>query len=92
MLNYIKTNYTGDSLILMKSVSEMLNSFTPKGCPYRNYALLDLLKDLVRMYSWTITDDTSVVEFITQLDNNAYAIAYGQEIINIIEAVEGSIN
>lgn len=92
MLNYIKTNYTGDSLILMKSVSEMLNSFTPKGCPYRNYTLLDLLKDMVRMYSWTITDDTSVVEFLTQLDNNAYVIAYGQEIINIIEAVEDSIN
>lgn len=86
MTNYIKVNYTGDQLILMPYTAEMLNSFAPKGCPFPNYTLLDLLKDLVQMYSWKISKDTTAADFIEMLmQEDAHAVAYGKEIIDLLE-------
>lgn len=89
MINYIKKNYTGDKLILLKSTAEMLNNFEPKGCPFPNYTYLDLVKDLVYMYSWKIESDTSLIDFISMLmDEEAHAHAYGSDIISILECFE----
>ena len=49
MRSYIKASYTGNQLILSRAAAEMLNTFEPKGCPFSNYTLLDLLKDLYEM-------------------------------------------
>lgn len=90
MRNYIKTNYTGDKLILSPAVAEMLNQFTPEGCPFRNYSLLDLLKDMFEMWSWTIDSDTSVVDFCKKISKcDAHMAAYGHDIINIINCFGG---
>lgn len=89
MINYIKTNYTGDKLILLQSTAEMLNQFEPKGCPFPNYTYLSLVKDLVAMYSWRIDTDTSLIDFITMLMKcEAHAQAYGSDIINILRCFE----
>lgn len=87
MNNYIKFNYTGHRLILSRAVAEMLESFTPKGCPFKDYTCLDLLKDSFEMYSWRVREDMSVVDFIKMLmDYDAHMAAYGQDIIGIINA------
>lgn len=87
MKNYIKFNYTGHRLILSRAVTEMLESFVPKGCPFKDYTCLDLLKDTFEMYSWRVQEDMSVVDFIKMLmDYDAHMVAYGQDIIGIVEA------
>lgn len=86
MTNYIKVNYTGDQLILTSYTAEMLNNFVPKGCPFPNYTLLDLLKDLVQMYSWKISKDTTAADFIEMLmQEDEHAVSYGKEIIDLLE-------
>lgn len=87
MRNYIKFNYTGHRLILSRAVAEMLENFSPKGCPFKDYTCLDLLKDTFEMYSWRVQEDMSVVDFIKMLmDYDAHMVAYGQDIIGIVEA------
>lgn len=86
MTNYIKVNRTGDQLILLPHTAEKLNSLTPEGCPFPNYTLLNLLKDLVQMYSWKISKDTTVADFIEMLmQEDAHAVSYGKEIIDLLE-------
>ena len=86
MTNYIKVNRTGDQLILLSFTAEKLNSFTPEGCPFPNYTLLDLLKDLVQMYSWKISKDTTAADFIEMLmQEDVHAVSYGKEIIDLLE-------
>lgn len=87
MRNYIKFNYTGHRLILSRAVAEMLENYVPKGCPFKDYTCLDLLKDTFEMYSWRVQEDMSVVDFIKMLmDYDAHMAAYGQDIIGIVEA------
>ena len=84
--NYIQKNYTGDKMIISRAVAEMLNSYTPKGCPFPNYTLLDLLKDMVRMYSWRVEKDTSLSDFVEMLmENEAHLQAYGADILSILD-------
>lgn len=86
MTNYIKVNRTGDQLILMSYTAEKLSRITPEGCPFPNYTLLDLLKDLVQMYSWKISKDTTAADFIEMLmQEDAHAVSYGKEIIDLLE-------
>lgn len=87
MRNYIKFNYTGHRLILSRAVAEMLENFSPKGCPFKDYTCLDLLKDSFEMYSWRVQEDMSVVDFIKMLmEYDAHIASYGQDIIAIIKA------
>lgn len=89
MRSYIKASYTGNQLILSRAAAEMLNTFEPKGCPFQNYTLLDLLKDLYEMYSWRIQQDMSVMDFIEMLKEfSNKAQAYGDEMILILKAFD----
>lgn len=89
MRSYIKVNYTGNQLVISRAAAEMLNTFEPKGCPFQNYTLLDLLKDLYEMYSWRIQHDISVVDFIEMLKEfSNKAQAYGDEMILILKAFD----
>lgn len=87
MTNYIKVNYTGDKLVLLPHTAQLLSQFKPRDCPFPNYSLLDLLNDLVNMYSWKVSKDTEATEFVEMLmKEEAHAAAYGQDIINLLEA------
>lgn len=89
MRSYIKASYTGNQLILSRAAAEMLNTFEPKGCPFSNYTLLDLLKDLYEMYSWRIQQDMSVMDFIEMLKEfSDKAQAYGDEMILILKTFD----
>lgn len=89
MRSHIKVSYTGNQLVLSRAAAEMLNTFEPKGCPFQNYTLLDLLKDLYEMYSWRIQQDTNIVNFIEMLKEfSDKAQAYGDEMILILKAFD----
>ena len=55
MKNYLVISRNGKIYIsITQKAMENLKSFRPKGCPFENYSMLDLLKDWVNMYSWQI--------------------------------------
>ena len=56
---------------------EVLSATTLKGCPFKDYFAIDLLRDLIQMYSWRMERgrNYSISEFLT-LCNDAHAEAY----------------
>lgn len=86
----IKHNISGKTMVNCSGkTANILNTYTPKGCPFDNYTLLDLVKDFINMYSWKICrgQSMSLKDFIRllQYDGIAYAIVYGDDIISLME-------
>ena len=77
------------SVTISEQVAERLDSYKPKGCPFSDYTLLDLLKDFIQAYSWEIDRGytMSLSDFIRllQAENYAHAVVYGEAMIWIIE-------
>lgn len=90
MTNYIECSISrGATLNITKRAADILRQYTPKGCPFKDYTLLDLMCDLMS-YSWKITTKTmSLTEYIRMLqkENYVHAVAYGDSIIELIEEV-----
>ncbi len=85
---YIEYKPSGYALCMTGKVRQALQSYEPKGCPFKNYTLYNLLCDLFDMYSWKITSGkVPLVCFIKRLQAEGYdkAIAYGNSMIKIIE-------
>lgn len=73
-------------LTLTKESVDKLNRRKPKNCPYNDYTLLDLLKDMVCMYSWRFgKSEISVEEFVKKLGNyTMYMYVFGKDIIDCL--------
>lgn len=89
-INTITHNINGSMRVSISMATvENLSQYTPKGCPFDDYTLLDLLRDFIQAYSWKITRGTamSVKAFIEllQYEGYAHAVTYGNDIINLIE-------
>lgn len=88
MTNYIDCGYSNKNVLhLSKQAEENLRSYAPKGCPFKDYSLLDLLLDLM-CYTWKIKYTISVEKYIRllQSENYAHAVTYGDAIIKCLEA------
>lgn len=84
--NYIEADYNKAVLHLDKGIAEKLNMIAPKGCPFRDYTFLDLLKDYVYQYDWLVKEKMSVIDFINMISNRSYnAYVYGKTIIEVIK-------
>ena len=89
----MKENYivvTSDGTVratLTSRVKEVLTEFRPKGCPFGNYSMLNLLQDWLGMYSWQLPKNKpmSLVECVERLDTDGTSI-YKESIIRLIEA------
>lgn len=86
----IKHNISGDITVNCSGKTvNILSTYTPKGCPFNGYTLLDLVKDFINMYSWKICRGQSISlnDFIKLLQHNgiAHAIVYGDDIISLME-------
>lgn len=96
MENCIMFNYEKYRVNLSKDFVAILNRTSPKGCPFMDYTMLDLLFDWINMYGWKIPNNTtmSVTEYIKRLqtDGEAHAVVYGGAIINILERIEQTGN
>ena len=85
--NIIIVDFAGNSKIIMNRRSvENLKKFVPEGCPFDGYNLMNLLMDLIGMYSWKIYRKIGIADFIRMLQNEgeAKSVAYGDAIINLI--------
>lgn len=53
--NYIIVDYCGNAHISIdRKIKNLLESVKPKGCPFYDYNMFDLLSDWIKMYSWQL--------------------------------------
>ena len=90
MKNYLVISRNGKIYIsITQKAMENWKSFRPKGCPFENYSMLDLLKDWVNMYSWQIVQmnkQIALVDFIKNINGDGKVLLYGQTIIDLLTA------
>lgn len=87
-INTIKHDHLGDTLRLSAKAKTALEKYTPKGCPFKDYTLCDLLFDWVKMYGWMISGEISVKKFVGMIkDRDVKAEVYGDVICRIIKEV-----
>lgn len=86
MENYITITHSSIKLTLTRKAKETLEQYRPKGCPFIGYSLLDLLNDMVTMYSWMLENGVhSIGECInTWRKSRVYADVYGDGILTCI--------
>lgn len=88
MENYIVVDFRGNTKVsITQQVMENLKSFKPKGCPFEDYSMLDLLKDWVNMYSWQIVNrnkQISLTDFIKNINGDGKVLLYGEAMINLL--------
>lgn len=90
MSAYIENSISkGAALYMTGKARENLQSYAPRGCPFKDYTLYDLVSDWLNMYAWKITGKMSLTDFVRllQSENYAHAVAYGDAVIKIIEEV-----
>lgn len=88
MENFIIVDFRGNVKIsITQKTMENLKSYKPKGCPFENYSMLDLLKDWVNMYSWQIIQKNkqiSLIDFIKNINSDGKVLLYGQTMIDLL--------
>lgn len=90
MENYIVVDFRGGTKVsITQKAMRKLKSFRPKGCPFENYSMLDLLKDWVNMYSWQIVQRNKQIplaDFIKSINGDGKVLLYGQTMIDLLVA------
>ena len=86
MQNYIINTYNKIKMELQPEKVETMKKYTPRGCPFKNYNMLDLLIDFINMYSWKLENNRAytVIEFLNTL-NDIKAITYKSFYIELFE-------
>ena len=87
-MNTITRRINGIDASISNKAAERLSEYVPRGYPFEDYSLLDLLKDLVRMYGYRLEwyQTMTMTEFIRYLMSiDAHAKVYGEAMIQIIE-------
>lgn len=85
--NFLQVKPDSVKWSITKSAAETLSRYTPKGCPFAGYTLLDLLKDTIQMYYWKVYWNTiSITDFIRMLQTEGCdkMTVYGDTIISVI--------
>ena len=87
-MNIIERKHFGNYEIKFKNeTAKKLKGYKPKGCPFKDYTLFDLVCDWFKAYSWKLLERIlSIESFIKMLqaENDIKAVTYGDDIINII--------
>lgn len=87
-MNYLIRKPSDETVIHLTSDSaKRLRIFKPKGCYFKDYSMLDLLKDFVQMYDWIVPrfSAVSIVDFINKLKEKDYkAEVYGDDLISLL--------
>lgn len=76
-INFLSSYGKPAVMTMSKADHETLSHITLKGCPFKDYYALDLLKDLLQMYSWRLEKgrEYNISEFLT-LCSDTHAEAY----------------
>lgn len=87
MNNYIIVDSSGAANVSIQTkTKEFLESVKPKGCPFDDYSMFDLLEDWIGMYSWQIERNKkiSLTEFVRSIKTDAKFV-YKEPMIQILE-------
>ena len=90
MKNYIVVDFRGNTKVsITQKAMENLKTFKPKGCPFEDSSMLDLLKDWVNMYSWQIVQmnkQIALADFVKNINGDGKVLLYGQTMIDLLTA------
>lgn len=85
--NYIIVGFNDVTKInIAKKTKEFLESVKPKGCPFNNYSMFDLLCDWIKMYYWQMERNVKIplAEFVRKVKTDGKFI-YKESLICILE-------
>lgn len=92
--NYIIVEYNGTAhMRILKKTKEFLEAFKPKGCPFYDYSMFDLLQDWIKAYSWQIERNKkmSLADFVRKIRTDGKYV-YKGAMIRILENDEKNGN
>lgn len=85
--NYIIVDYCGNAHISIdRKIKKLLESVKPKGCPFYDYTMFDLLSDWIKMYSWQLQRNKKIAltDFIKWIRVDGKEI-YKESMISLFE-------
>lgn len=85
--NYIIVDFNGTThVLILTKTKEFLESVKPKGCPFYDYSMFNLLSGWIQMYSWQMERNKRIplVEFVKEIRTDGTQI-YKDLMINILE-------
>lgn len=85
MENYIDIGVDGTAKCsINNNVLESLKAYKPKGCPFENYTMFDLLKDWIGMYSWQLIGKFSLIDFLLKIKGDGKVELYRETMITLL--------
>lgn len=85
--NYIIVDFNGTTHVsILTKTKEFLEMVKPKGCPFYDYSMWDLLSDWIKMYSWQLERNKKIAltDFIRWIHIDGKEI-YKNVMINLFE-------
>lgn len=85
--NYVTVDFNGTTHVsILTKTKEFLEKVKPKGCPFYDYSMFNLLDDWIRMYSWQMKKNKKIplAEFVREIRTDGKRI-YKDTLINILE-------
>ena len=88
MKNYLLARSDGHVMVSVSmGTKEQLERVYPKGCPFQNYSMFDLLMDWIKMYSWQIRSSVPM-SLIDSVKANKDLVMNKEEIIKLLKNKE----
>lgn len=87
MKNYVMIDYRNRTKGTIQSdIANILKRFEPRGCPFKDYTMLDLLIDWVQMYSWQLdrNREYSLTEFVNTIHGDGKVIVYAPAMLELL--------
>ena len=84
---YIMGDCNGTTHVsILTKTKEVLEKVKPKGCPFYDYSMFNLLNDWIQMYSWQMERNKKIplVEFVRKIRTDGKRI-YKDSMINILK-------
>lgn len=85
--NYIIVDFNGTAHVsILTKTKEFLERVKPKGCPFCDYSMFNLLSDWIQMYSWQMKKNKRIplIDFVKEIRTDGKQI-YKDSMINILE-------
>ena len=92
MKDYLLARSDGHVMVSVSTgTKEQLERVYPKGCPFQNYSMFDLLMSWIKMYSWQIRSSVpmSLIDFVKEIRVDGKSV-YKEEIIKYCLTLENT--
>ncbi len=87
MKNYVMIDH-GDRIRgkIQPDIANILKRFKPRGCPFKDYTMFDLLTDWIQMYSWMLdrNREYSLTEFVNTIHGDGKVTVYAPAMLELL--------